>query len=55
MKLIASRRKDLGDLLGLFKMPGLDWEYVEHWAEVWQVSDRLAAIRRLIEDEQPGI
>jgi hypothetical protein len=55
MKLIASRRKDLGDLLGLFTLHGLDWQYIERWAEAWEVTDRLAEMRRLIESEHPGV
>lgn len=55
LKLIAGRSQDQKDLIDIVRSAELEWPYVEHWAEVWQVSDRLAAIRRLIEDERPGI
>lgn len=45
MKLIAHRPKDRIDLLGLVALPGLDWSYVERWADEWQVRDRLDALR----------
>jgi len=45
MKLIAYRPKDRADLAGLVTVPDVDWSYVERWAEEWDVSDRLAAIR----------
>lgn len=45
LKLIADRPKDQGDLAGLVRLPGLDWAYVEGWAEQWGVLDRLRALR----------
>jgi hypothetical protein len=45
MKLIAHRPKDRIDLLGLVALPGLDWSYVERWADEWQVRDRLDTLR----------
>ena len=45
MKLIADRPKDQVDLVGLVTLPEIDWAYVEHWAEEWQVLDRLERIR----------
>jgi hypothetical protein len=45
MKLIAHRPKDRIDLLGLVALTGLDWSYVERWADEWQVRDRLDTLR----------
>lgn len=46
LKLIADRPKDRQDLLGLLALPGLDWAHVDRWAAEWDVSERLAALRR---------
>lgn len=54
LKLLASRHKDFKDLLDLGKLPDIDWGYVEHWCEVWEVADRLENLRRAIaQDQQP--
>lgn len=45
MKLIADRPKDQIDVLGLLRLPGLNWEYIESWAQRWSVNDRLARLR----------
>ena len=45
MKLIAHRPRDRIDLLGLVALSGLDWSYVERWADEWQVRDRLDTSR----------
>jgi hypothetical protein len=45
MKLIADRPKDHLDLLGLVRLDGLDWHYVEAWAAEWDVADRLRMLR----------
>ncbi len=45
MKLIADRPKDAVDLLGLVRLPSLDWQYVERWTAAWDVTDRLARVR----------
>ncbi len=47
MKLIANRSKDRGDLLNLVERNGLDWKYIDQWAEIWDVTERLRAIRQL--------
>lgn len=44
-KLIADRPKDQVDLLGLVALEGLDWRYIEAWAERWDVTDVLARLR----------
>lgn len=44
MKLIADRPKDQIDLQGLLGLDGLDWSYVERWADEWGVRDRLDAV-----------
>jgi hypothetical protein len=45
MKLIANRAKDQLDLLGLVRLDGLDWKYVEAWATEWEVAERLRELR----------
>lgn len=55
MKLIAGRSVDQHDILGLIRIPDIDWPYVEHWAAVWEVTDRLDALRDLVASERPGI
>ncbi len=45
MKLIADRPKDRLDLIGLARLPHIDWLHVEHWAAEWQVADRLRRLR----------
>lgn len=45
LKLIADRTKDQVDLEGLLGLGTLDWSYVEKWATVWGVQDRLARRR----------
>ncbi len=47
LKLIADRPKDQVDLLGLAKLPDLDWTYVERWAAEWQIEDRLERLRSI--------
>lgn len=48
LKLIADRPKDQGDLDGLARLPGIDWGYVERWAEEWGLATRLRALRAAI-------
>jgi hypothetical protein len=45
LKLIANRPKDQADLVALAALPGLDWAYVEQWAEAWDVAVLLRALR----------
>lgn len=49
LKLIAARPKDYTDVVNLAAIEGLDWDYIERWVQVWQVDDRLAWLRQLIE------
>jgi hypothetical protein len=45
-KLIAGRAKDLADVESILDTrPELDEGYIEHWASVWEVSDRWRAVR----------
>ncbi len=46
MKLIANRAKDRIDLEGLIVLPDIDWQYVQKWASMWDVADRLATLRK---------
>lgn len=45
MKLIANRAKDRIDLEGLIALPDVDWQYVQKWAALWDVADRLTRLR----------
>lgn len=46
MKLIANRSKDHEDIFRLLESwPQMDWDYTEHWAAFWHVSDTLAELR----------
>lgn len=54
LKLIAFRRKDQDDLVNLANHPDIDWGYIEHWADVWQVSDRLPQLHEWIKAENAG-
>ncbi len=51
LKLLASRHKDFKDLLDLGKLPDVDWTYVERWAAVWEIEDRLETLRRTLAEE----
>ena len=45
LKLIADRAKDQADLDALSRLPGVDWSYVERWAQDWELTARLAELR----------
>jgi hypothetical protein len=49
LELIADRDKDARDLLDLCRLPNLDWSYIERWADVFEVRDRLAYYRPRVE------
>lgn len=51
LKLLASRHKDFKDLVDLGKLPDVDWDYVQHWCEVWQVTSRLEDLRRTLAED----
>jgi len=55
MKLIANRSKDQKDLFDLGAREGIDWPYVERWAEVWQVADRLVSLRAALREDQERV
>jgi hypothetical protein len=55
LKLIANRSKDQQDIFRIVEAQPIDWEYVEHWAEVWEVADSLRKLRHEIENERPGL
>lgn len=46
-KAIANRPKDQIDLLGLARLPGLDWSYVDVQARDWGVEAVIARVRAL--------
>jgi hypothetical protein len=50
LKLIAFRDKDRDDLRELSRVEGLDWDYIEHWAEEWEVVDRLSQVREWLSE-----
>jgi len=43
--LLMNRDRDASDLVELAAVPNLDWSYIERWATVWRVGDRVAAYR----------
>lgn len=45
MTLIADRPRDRLALVGLARLPRIDWLHVEHWAAESQVADRLQRLR----------
>lgn len=51
LKLIANRSKDHADILALGVLPGLDWAYVERWAEIWSVLEPLRELREALDQE----
>lgn len=53
LKLIAYRPKDRLDLFGLVRLTNIDWSYIERWCDLWQVSERLAEVRREATEESP--
>lgn len=46
-KAIANRPKDQIDLLGLVRLPNLDWRYVDSQARDWGVESIIASVRAL--------
>jgi hypothetical protein len=50
MKLIAFRSKDQIDLHELASHAEIDWAYIEHWAAVWGVEDRLEQLRAWLQE-----
>lgn len=55
LKLIAGRSDDQKDINRLVRAGALDWVYMQHWAEIWRVADRLQTVRDALENERPGI
>ncbi len=47
LKLLAMRHQDQRDIALLIDLRGetLDWAYIEHWAEVWDVTEALRVFR----------
>jgi hypothetical protein len=47
LKLLAMRSQDQRDIALLVDLLGdtLDWAYIEHWAAVWDVTDKLRVFR----------
>jgi hypothetical protein len=45
LKLIAERDKDAKDLVLLCALPNLDWAYIERWAVVFAIQERIARYR----------
>lgn len=49
-KLVAHRGKDVDDVEAMFENrrlvnDPLDWEFIDRWAEEWEITDRLAPFR----------
>ena len=55
LKLIANRSADHRDLMGLGQVEGLDWEYIEYWSKIWEVSDALASLRVSLEQDKQRV
>ena len=55
LKLLANRSKDHSDLVALAMMDGLDWEYITHWAGIWDLTDALATLHTRVADERARI
>jgi hypothetical protein len=55
LKLIANRPKDHRDMVSLGMIDGLDWDYIEHWAEIWGVAETLANLRGVVEEERQRV
>jgi hypothetical protein len=49
LKLIANRPKDQRDLFELGQLPDIDWSYVEKWAPIWDIEERLKSYRAWLE------
>ncbi|MEO8539079.1 MAG: nucleotidyl transferase AbiEii/AbiGii toxin family protein [bacterium] len=41
LKLIANRSKDQRDIFTIVEAQPIDWDYVKHWAGVWEVTPAL--------------
>jgi hypothetical protein len=52
LKLIANRSIDHEDVIRLGATPNLDWQYVEEWCAIWEVSERLEHLRDLLAHEE---
>jgi hypothetical protein len=51
LKLLALRPKDRDDLRALVSGGNIDWEYVQRWCDIWQVTDRLENLRRTLAED----
>jgi hypothetical protein len=45
LKLIANRAKDRVDILGLLRLPNLDWDYIERCSREWETDALLRELR----------
>lgn len=45
LKLIANRSIDLRDIFTIAQAQPIDWEYVAHWANVWDLAEPLAKLK----------
>ncbi len=52
LKLIAFRPKDQRDVMELGKVDELDWAYIERWAPIWGVEERLTNLRGWLEHDR---
>jgi hypothetical protein len=51
LKLLAWRSVDQQDAVRL-GMGEIDWDYVTHWCEIWEVADRLDRLRGITGEER---
>lgn len=55
LKLLAARSKDQDDLRELAGHATIDWDYVDYWCGIWEITDRLEHLRRTLAEEPPTI
>ena len=53
LKLIANRPRDLRDIDKLLEWNNVDWAYIEHWAEIWDVTPRMEMVREALGNGPP--
>ena len=55
MKLLANRPHDQSDAIALAAPSHLDDAYLDHWASIWEIGDRLERLRAIIRSDQLGV
>ena len=55
LKLIANRPQDITDCIEVAMSRDLDWAYIDHWCDEFQVRDRADGLREAMEQERRRI